>query len=170
VPVLCQWNARVICHYARHAGRPKQFITNAFVSELVNLAKFAQRFPGVGESRGHKLEQRFREIGRNVAIGQCRAQRARMRRVREMTVLAHAQRLFLDAFQAARKNILGTCRGQPLYSFFNYPFQTRFSPVTSRPESVWVTIQTPNMTANAAARLDHSLNFASLARTIHESP
>ena len=94
----------VVLDPAGHAGRPEQFLAQLAVDELVDVAEVLLQFPGARERRRHELDQGFRVVGRDVRVGQRRAERRRMRRLRDLPVGRDPERLPLDPLQAARKH------------------------------------------------------------------
>ena len=109
VAVVRQWNFDISMDSARHARRPQQFVPELLIGELMNVADCLQRFPGARESRCHELEQGFRKIGRDVAIGQGRAEPHRMRCLREVARRVYSQGFLLDAPQTGTDRIVGAC-------------------------------------------------------------
>ena len=89
---------------AGHAGRPQELVAEFAVDELVDVAQVLLQLPGSRERRGHELDQGFRVIRRDVRVGQCRAERPGVGRLRDPPVGRDPERLPLDPFQAAAKH------------------------------------------------------------------
>ena len=96
----------VAAEHAGHARDPEQLVAELPIDELVDVAEVLLEFPGPVERRCHELDQGFRVVGRDVRMGQRRAERARMRRLRDMPLRRDPERLPLDALQAAREHAL----------------------------------------------------------------
>ena len=73
-----------------------------------------------------------------------------MRPSGKMAVASHAQRLLFDAFQATGQYVHGLRTGQPRYTFFNYPAQSRLTPKQLAISGPCRTIQATPGTANGA--------------------
>ncbi len=54
--VVSKRNIAAVGNEAWHACGPQEFVAEAVVSELVDLAENTQRFPGIRVRRCHKLE------------------------------------------------------------------------------------------------------------------
>ena len=99
--VLGDRNAGVAVDDRRHRRRPQQLIAEVLVDELVQVEQVLQQLPGSAEGRRDQLDQRLGIVGGDVLVGERRAQRARMRRLRDAPVGRHAQRFLFDALAAA---------------------------------------------------------------------
>ena len=86
---------------AGHARCPEELIAERAVDELVQIRQVLQELPAGVEGRRDKLDQAFRIVGRDVAIGKRRAERLRMPGLRDVPLLVDAQALLLDALAAA---------------------------------------------------------------------
>ena len=69
---------------ARHARRPQQLVVEMPIDELVQIQQVLQQLPALRERRRHQLDERFGKIRGDVLVRQRGAERARMRRVREI--------------------------------------------------------------------------------------
>jgi hypothetical protein len=69
---------------ARHAGSPEKLVSNVTEDELVDARELLQALVHVGMHAGDQLELAFAEIGRDVRMGERRAERRRMRRGGEL--------------------------------------------------------------------------------------
>ena len=87
----------VLRQQARHAGRPQHLVVDRRLYELVNITDGAQRFPRRVENRGHELEQRLREIGRDKSIRQRRTEGRGMGQPRHPAIDVDTQGFLLDA-------------------------------------------------------------------------
>ena len=85
----------------RHRRGPQQFIAQVLVDELVQVEQVLQQLPRGAEGGRHQLDQRLGIVGGDVLVGERRAQRPRMRRLRDAPVGGDAQRLLFDALAAA---------------------------------------------------------------------
>jgi hypothetical protein len=106
VAKACDRHRRLTADDARHRRRPQQLIAQVRIDELMQVAQVLQQFLVVVEGRRDQLDQRFGIVGGDVRIGQRRAQRARMRRLRDMAIGRHPQRFALQAAPAARDQAL----------------------------------------------------------------
>ncbi len=93
-------------HDAGHRGCPKQLILQVCVHELVQVAEVLQQLLIVVEGRRDQLDQRFGIVGGDVRIGQRRAERMRMRRLRDVAIRPHTQRFALQPPAPARDQTL----------------------------------------------------------------
>ena len=102
VAKACNRHRRLAAYDARHRRRPQQLLAQVRIDELVQVAQVLQQFLVVVEGRRDQLGQRFRIVGGDVRIGQRRAQRARVRRLRDVAIGRDPQRFALQAAPAAR--------------------------------------------------------------------
>ena len=99
-PVFGDRDVRVLVDRAGHAGRPQELVAELAVDELVDLAEVLLQLPGARERRRHELDQGFGVVGRDVRVGQGRAERRRMGRLRDPAVGPDPERLPFDALEA----------------------------------------------------------------------
>ena len=95
--VARQRNFGLVLDNARHARRPQQFIADARVHLRVAFLQKSHGVAGAGQRRRHKLQHRLGEVRCDKRMRQRRAERARVRRLRQHPARADAQRLFLKA-------------------------------------------------------------------------
>jgi hypothetical protein len=86
---------------AGHAGDPQELVAELPVHELVDVAEILLQLPGARERRRDELDERFRIVGRDEGVRERRAERARMRRLRDAPLGRDAERLALDPLEAA---------------------------------------------------------------------
>ena len=98
-------NARVAVDDRRHRRRPQQLVAQVLVDELVQVEQVLQQLPARAEGRRDQLDQRLGIVRGDVFVGERRAERARMRRLRDAPVGRDAQRFLLDALAAALNDL-----------------------------------------------------------------
>ena len=108
----------VVLDPAGHAGRPQHLVAELAVDELVDVAEVLLELPGTRERRRDELDQGFRVVGRDVRVGQRRAERSRVRRLRDPPVGRDPERLPLHPFQAARQHAVLTGIHEPRKAAF----------------------------------------------------
>ena len=102
--VLGQRDARVAIERAGHAGGPQQFVINVPVGELVQVQQVLQQLPGLGHRRCDQFEQGLGVVGRDLRIGQRRAERCRVRRRGNAAPRRDPQRFLFDALATAAQD------------------------------------------------------------------
>ena len=101
-------DALVALDRARHAGRPEQLVAQVPIDELVQVAEVLGQFPGLGKGRRHQLDQRLGIVGRDVLVGQRRAQRLRVGRRGDPASRRDPEGFLLDALEPALERGGGT--------------------------------------------------------------
>ena len=102
---------------AGHARHPEHFVAGlvqGVCDHLVDLGQLQGAGVGIGMNTGDQLELRFAEIGRDVRVGQRRAQRGRVGCERQRPVWSNPQALLFDA-AAHRREPLRRDRLQSLF-------------------------------------------------------
>ena len=90
---------------AGHAARPQHLVAERAVDDLVDLAQLAQAALDVAVHAGDQLQLRLAEIGRDVLVGERRAEPRRVRRVGKHAVRPDAQAFLFDAAQDAGERL-----------------------------------------------------------------
>ena len=111
--VLRDRNALVALDRAGHAGGPEQFLAEVAVDELVQVAEVLRELPGVRKGRRDQLDQGLGVVSRERGIRERRAQRLRVRRLRNPALRRDPQRLLLHPLQPALQRGVGAAVDQP---------------------------------------------------------
>src|SRR5207302_8551528 len=81
----------------RHARAPQDLLADVAVDDLVDPGELLQARVDAVVHSGDQLELRLAEVGGDVRVRERRAERRRVRRLRQRAVGTHAQALLLDA-------------------------------------------------------------------------
>ncbi len=95
--VLRERDVRVALDRGGHARGPQQLIAQVAVDELVQVQQVLQQLPGRREGGRDELDQGLGIVGRDVLVGERRAERQWVRRFCKAPVGRHPQRLLLHA-------------------------------------------------------------------------
>ena len=94
-------DAGVTLDHAGHAGGPQDFILELAVDERLGIVETGQRIAKMVERRGHHFEQRLGVIRGDARMGQRRAERGGVPRLRDAAVDGDAQAFLFQADLAA---------------------------------------------------------------------
>ncbi len=114
VTVAPEWNVLLGGQAAGHARAPQAFVADRARNELVDLGQLLEAGLDAGMHAGDQFELRFAEIGRDVRMGERRAERGRVRRGGKPAVRLHAQAFLFESAPNAAQD-LGRQRAEAFF-------------------------------------------------------